>query len=73
MDFDAYAEPERLKDAGKLPLNLLDAIRAFEADEAFTDALGSEFAAAYAKLKRDNWNGYARHLTDWERDQTLDC
>lgn len=73
MDFDAYAEPERLSEAGKLPLNLLDALRAYEADAVFAGALGDEFSSAYLKLKMDNWNSYARHLTDWERDQTLDC
>ena len=73
MDFDAYAEPERLKDATKLPLNLLDALRALEADTTFADALGAEFTRSYVKLKTDNWNAYTRHLTTWERDQTLDC
>lgn len=73
MDFDAYAEPAKLKKSGKLPLNLLDAIRAFEADKTLCKQLGGEFATAYSKLKRDNWNSYAQHLTEWERDQTLDC
>ncbi len=73
MDIDAYAEPEKLKKAGKLPLNMLDALRAFAADTAFTDALGGELTSAYLKLKHDEWNSYARHLTAWERDHTLDC
>jgi glutamine synthetase len=29
--------------------------------------------AAYLKLKHDDWNAYSRHLTDWERQTTLDC
>ena len=73
MDFDAYAEPEKLGNAGKLPLNLLDALRALEADTDFNRALGKDFTAAYLKLKTEEWNSYSRHLTDWERERTLDC
>jgi glutamine synthetase len=29
--------------------------------------------ASYLKLKHDDWNAYARHLTEWERQTTLDC
>jgi len=36
------------------------------------DHLG-EFVPAYLKLKHEEWNDYARHLTQWERDNTLDC
>jgi glutamine synthetase len=57
----------------QLPLNLLDAIRAFEASRMFQAALGPAFIAAYSKLKRQSWDQYMRHLTQWERDTTLDC
>ena len=73
MDIDAYAEPEKLAKAAKLPLNLLDALRAFEADDLFSNALGEEFTSSYLKLKTDDWNAYSRHLTSWEREHTLDC
>lgn len=73
MDINAYAEPKKLARAGKLPLNLLDAVRALKADKKLTNALGDEFKQAYVKLKMDNWNAYSRHLTEWEREQTLDC
>lgn len=58
--------------ARRLPLNLLDAIRAFEASP-LRAALGEAFAGSYAKLKRQEWDSYMRHLTQWERDNTLDC
>ena len=73
MDIDAYAEPEKLKKAGKLPLNMLDALRAYEADTAFNAALGAEFTTGYLKLRHADWNSYAQHLTEWEREKTLDC
>jgi glutamine synthetase len=28
---------------------------------------------AYLKLKHQEWDDFSRHLTDWERDATLDC
>ena len=36
-------------------------------------ALGKEVSAGYLKLKHAEWNQFCRHLTQWERDTTLDC
>jgi glutamine synthetase len=71
-DIDMYQLGHTVKDAPRLPLNLLDAIRGFDQDTGLKAALGDEFSAAYIKLKRAEWNQYAAHLTDWERAQTLD-
>jgi glutamine synthetase len=59
-------------DIKKLPLNLLDAIRALEDSKLLTYSLGP-LVQAYLKLKKHEWDDYARHLTDWERETTLDC
>lgn len=67
-----YAEGHTVEGAKKLPLNLLDAIRAFEADEVLRAGFGAEFTAAYTKLRTADWNSYARHLSEWERAHTLD-
>ena len=40
LDIDMYAEGHTVKDARKLPLNLLDALRNFENDKYLRDALG---------------------------------
>ena len=72
LDIDMYAEGHRVKDAPRLPLNLLDAIRAFEADKVLTGALGAGFSAAFAKLKRREWDSYMAHFSAWERATTLD-
>jgi len=72
LDIDMYQEGHTVKDAPRLPLNLLDALRAFDADDALKATLGAEFASAFVKLKTDEWNRYAAHLTQWERDHTLD-
>lgn len=71
-DIDMYAEGHLIKDAPKLPLNLLDAIRAYDEDAELKAAMGDEFSAAFIKLKTKEWNSYCSHLTDWERENTLD-
>jgi glutamine synthetase len=59
-------------EARRLPLNLLDALRAFEASAPLRAALGEEFTKAYLKLKRQDWAAYARSLSAWEVETTLD-
>jgi len=71
-DIDMYAEGHLVKNAPRLPLNLLDALRAYDADEGLKAAIGTEFSAAYLKLKHQEWNAFCSHFTQWERDSTLD-
>jgi len=73
LDIDMYAEGHTVKDAKRLPLNLLDALRALQGSSVLTAGLGQPFVSAYTKLKTADWNDYAGHLTDWERRTTLDC
>jgi glutamine synthetase type III len=73
LDIDMYAEGHTVKDARKLPLNLLDALRNLEKDSYLRKTIGEEAMAAYLKLKHNEWNQYCRHLTQWERETTLDC
>jgi len=73
LDIDMYTESHKAKGAKKLPLNLLDAIRALEKDKAFKASMGKEFSNAYIKLKYKEWDKYTHHLTQWERDTSLDC
>ena len=71
-DIDMYKDGHTVKDAPKLPLNLLDALREYEKDEELQVALGSSFSSAYLKLKHGEWNNYCNHFTEWERQTTLD-
>ncbi len=73
LDLDMYVAGHAVEGARRLPLNLLDAIRALDASAPMRDALGASFANSYGKLKRQDWDAYSRHLTQWERDTTLDC
>jgi glutamine synthetase type III len=72
LDIDMYQHGHTVTDAPKLPLNLLDALRNFDNDEELKQMLGEEFSNAYLKMKRTEWNSYCSHLTQWERDNTLD-
>ena len=73
LSINMYTDGHKLNGVKKLPLNLLDALRAFEGSAVLKDALGAAFASAYLKLKTDDWNAYCRHLTEWERETMLDC
>jgi glutamine synthetase len=72
LDIDMYQLGHTVKDAPRLPLNLLDALRNFEKDAELRAMLGEDFSAAYIKMKTQEWNAYTAHLTEWERDNTLD-
>ena len=72
LDINMYTDGEKVQNVPKLPLNLLDAIRAFETSDVLGEALGA-LVPSYAKLKHAEWNDYARHLTEWQRATTLDC
>ena len=73
LDIDMYAEGHKVRGAKKLPLYLIDAIRSFAKDKVLRAAMGDEFCDAYIKLKTNDWDQYSQHLTQWERDTTLDC
>jgi glutamine synthetase len=71
-DIDMYAEGHKVTDAPKLPLNLLDALRAYDMDKGLKTAMGDEFSSAYIKMKMQEWNAYVSHFSSWEKDNTLD-
>ncbi|MCC5964623.1 MAG: type III glutamate--ammonia ligase [Natronohydrobacter sp.] len=71
-DIDMYAEGHKVEGAPKLPLNLLDALRAYEADPELMEMMGNEFSQAFLKLKRQEWNSFVSHFSRWERENTLD-
>ena len=58
LDIDMYAEGHKVKNAPKLPLNLLDALRSFQNNKTMRSILGAEFADSYVKLKMNEWNSY---------------
>ena len=71
-DIDMYAEGYKITDAPKLPLNMLDALRAYDDDTELKVAMGDEFSSAYLKMKHQEWNDFCSHFSSWEKANTLD-
>ena len=65
--------PAELKELGiaLLPRTLEEAIDAFEADPFSRTVLGEEMFEAYAGFRREEWDAYHNHVSDWERDRYL--
>ena len=73
LDINMYTEGHKAKGLKKLPLNLLDAIRMTQKGTALKAQLGQPLIDAYCKLKTDEWNNFKSTISQWERDNTLDC
>jgi glutamine synthetase len=73
LHINMYEECHKAKNAKKIPLNLLDAIRQLDKNKTIRANLGDELIDAYVKLKSAEWDSYCTELTDWERSNTLDC
>ena len=71
-DIDMYAQGHTVRGAPKLPLNMLDALRAYDKDKGLKEAMGNEFSEAYLKLKMEEWNSFVSHFSSWEKENTLD-
>ena len=71
-DIDMYGEGHKVRGAPRLPLNLLDALREFNKNKGLKSMLGDEFSAAYLKLKHQEWDAFAAHFSNWEKENTLD-
>jgi glutamine synthetase len=57
----------------RLPSNMLDALRALEADKHLHGLIGERFVEAFLKIKQAEWNDFNRALSAWELEKTLDC
>ena len=71
-DIDMYQMGHTVKNAPKLPLNLLDALREYDKDKTLKSMMGDEFSSAFLKLKHKEWNDYCSHFSSWETQTTLD-
>ena len=71
-DIDMYQMGHTVKNAPKLPLNLLDALREYDKDKTLKSMMGDEFSSAFLKLKHKEWNDYCGHFSAWETQTTLD-
>ena len=68
-----YEEGHKILSAKKLPSNLLDALRLLEKNKILKEELGADLIEAYIKLKMMEWSQFTNHLSEWEKQTTLDC
>lgn len=54
-----------------LPRGLLEAVAAFEAEDAFQEVLGREFVGTYAGIKRGEFETFMQVISPWEREFLL--
>ena len=73
LDINMYEPGAAPAGIPRLPLNLLDSLRAFEGSTILRESLGTGFVNSYVKLRLAQWGDYMRHLTEWERENTLDA
>jgi len=73
LDNNMYTDPLPPSEVRRLPLNLLDALRALRGSETLRKALGAPFIDAYTKLKEREWHEHHAQISAWERQATLDC
>jgi glutamine synthetase len=69
-----YEMPEeelRRRNITFLPTTLREALECFEQDEVVQEALGKDYAAYYAAVKREEWRQYHQSISQWEREQYL--
>lgn len=72
LDIDMYAHGHTVKDAPKLPLNMVDAMRTFAEADTVREFLGAGLCDSYLKLKSREWNEFMLHFSEWERWNGLD-
>jgi len=63
----APVEAPYASDARRLPVNLAEAIAAFDGSTLYRAELGDAFVDYLCALKRAEWNRYLGHLSEWEQ------
>jgi glutamine synthetase len=74
IDVDLYTLSDaELDQAGarRLPTTLLEAVQAFESDPVARDVLGPTMHDSYVRYKRDEWDRFHEHVTEWEQTEYL--
>ena len=70
--YDLSGEELGEKGIDLLPHTLNQACDALEADGVICKALGTEFVQEYIEIKRQEWDNYNRHVSDWEVERYLE-
>ncbi len=56
-----------------LPRDLYSALQALAADNALIDRLGAAFVDQFLQCKREEWDAYAAHVSNWELERYADA
>ena len=73
LDINMYTDGAKIRRVKRLPSTLLDALRLMEKNAVLNEGFGKEIVQSYLALKMQQWHAYTSHLSEWEREQTLDC
>lgn len=69
--FKMTEEERRCLNIDKLPGTLIEAVEELEKDEFIRSVLGEHVAEKYISAKKDEWNRYRLHVSEWEIDEYL--
>jgi glutamine synthetase len=69
--YESTNEELRLKGISLLPRNLFEAIEKMERDPLSKRVLGDRMFDAFIAFKRQEWEQYHNHVSDWERERYL--
>lgn len=72
LPLTASADDPYTTEAARLPANLREAVDALEADKVLAKAMGAQFTAYYAAIKRAEIARFERAVTDWEHHEYFD-
>lgn len=64
--YELSAEARRAAGLQRVPRSLDEALDALEQDAVLADALGAHTHREFLRLKRDEWDDWARHVGEWE-------
>lgn len=70
--YDLSGEELTEKGIDLLPHTLNQACDALEADGVICKALGMDFVKEFVEIKRQEWDNYNRHVSDWEVKRYLE-
>ncbi len=73
LHINMFEEGHTVKSSNKLPTDLKEALGLLDKSKIIRQALGDELIDTIIRFRTAEWEDYSFHLTDWERQNTLDC
>jgi glutamine synthetase len=69
--YELTDEEAESRNVDRLPGNLLEAIEAFDRDPLAREVLGPTMHEMFSRYKRDEWQRFHDHVTEWEQAEYL--